>query len=125
MEKLNWGFKWKSGDEKKLISGESIPESMKKLLGQALTTETRLAAESMKLIKKIGDSDAQFKVLKSGYTEAQKHIQDIKHIQDFKELPGSDSSSGLSKESFDRCMAQALVLCYGFVLDVGCYWWHI
>lgn len=102
--KLSWTtYQWKPKDEKLLTDEDRLPDGVKKILTQGLSTCTKLSGEAMKLIKKLGDRSEEYKPLKKAYTECQKHISDLKHIQDFKELPGDKK---LTQENFDKHMAQ-------------------
>lgn len=104
LSKLEWSYTPKPGDDVKFIQGEKLPESVKKLLTQAHTSEMKLATEAMKLMKKVEEGGSIYKGLKKGYTEAQQHITDLKHISDFKELPNSDTP--LTQVSFNEAMAK-------------------
>ena len=102
--KLSWTtYQWKPKDEKLLTDEDRLPDGVKKILTQGLSTCTKLSGEAMKLIKKLGDRSEEYKPLKKAYTECQKHISDLKHIQDFKELPDDKK---LTQEHFDKYMAQ-------------------
>lgn len=118
MEQLNWSFNWKKTDAKSMVEGEKLPESVLKLLTQAITSETKLSGDAFKLLKKIGDDGgADYKGLKLLYTESQTHLSDLKHIKDFKEFPG-EKDPPLTKEAFDLRMKKALMS----ILDInfGC-----
>ncbi|CAK9107561.1 Uncharacterized protein SCF082_LOCUS50070 [Durusdinium trenchii] len=104
LEQLNWSFNWKKTDAKSMVEGEKLPESVLKLLTQAITSETKLSGDALKLLKKIGDDGgADYKGLKLLYTESQTHLSDLKHIKDFKEFPG-EKDPPLTKEAFDLRM---------------------
>ncbi|CAK9077599.1 unnamed protein product, partial [Durusdinium trenchii] len=104
LEQLNWSFNWKKTDAKSMVEGEKLPESVLKLLTQAITSETKLSGDAFKLLKKIGDDGgADYKGLKLLYTESQTHLSDLKHIKDFKEFPG-EKDPPLTKEAFDLRM---------------------
>ncbi|CAK9091527.1 unnamed protein product [Durusdinium trenchii] len=75
LEQLNWSFNWKKTDSKSMVEGEKLPESVLKLLTQAITSETKLSGDAFKLLKKIGDDGgADYKGLKLLYTESQTHL---------------------------------------------------
>ncbi|CAK9055824.1 unnamed protein product [Durusdinium trenchii] len=75
LEQLNWSFNWKKTDAKSMVEGEKLPESVLKLLTQAITSETKLSGDAFKLLKKIGDDGgADYKGLKLLYTESQTHL---------------------------------------------------
>ena len=108
--KLKWGFKWKKGDEKQILEGNSLPASVMKLLTQAHDTEHKLAQDAMKLMKKIPENtDSSFKALKKEYSSTVQFQQDLKHVMDFKELPVGTFGT-LTKSSFDLLMGK--VTCF-------------
>ena len=106
--KLEWTYKPKEGDDKKFVAGSKLPDSVKKLLTQAHSSEQKLSTEAIKLLKKVPEDSEIYKKLKKGYTESQQFIQDIKHISDFKELPNSEVA--LTQQSFNDAMVKELWL---------------
>ena len=105
---LKWSFNWKKSDSKALEKGK-LPESMKKLLNQAMDAESKLSGDAMRLMKQL-DGDEQndhYKNLKSQYKDSQQLLCALKHIHDFQEMP---DSSLLSKETFDAQMQKAIHL---------------
>ena len=116
--KLAWTtYQWKAKDEKLLTDEDRLPDGVKKMVHQGLSTYTKPSGEGMKLLKKLGEHSDEFKPLKKAYTECQKHISDLKHIQDFKELPDDKK---LTQDSFDKYMAQVLsqqIICFSLI-------WH-
>ena len=103
--KLKWRFGWKSSDAKQLEKGK-MPDSMVKLLTQAVDAETKLAGDAMRLMKALDDdaSNGHYKSLKSSYKDSQAMICSLKHVQDFQEL---EDNSKLTKASFDGLMQKA------------------
>ena len=103
--KLKWTFNWKKSDSKALEKGK-LPESMKKLLDQAIDAESKLSGDAMRLMKQLdGDEQNQnYKNLKGMYKDSQQLLCALKHIHDFHEMP---DNSVLSKETFDAQMQKA------------------
>ena len=85
------------------------PESMKKLLDQAIDAESKLSGDAMRLLKQL-DGDEQndhYKNLKGMHKDSQQLLCALKHIHDFHEMP---NNSVLSKETFDAQMQKAIHL---------------
>lgn len=103
--KLKWRFGWKPSDAKQLEKGK-LPDSMVKLLTQAIDAETKLGADAMRLMKALSndDSNEHYKSLKTMYKDGQVMICSLKHVQDFQEL---QDNSKLTKTTFDMLMQKA------------------
>ena len=104
--KLKRSFNWKKNDSKALEKGK-LPESMKKLLNQAIDAENKLSGDAMRLMKQLDgdDQSSHYKNLKGMYKDSQQLMCALKHIHDFHEMP---DNSLLSKETFDAQMQKAI-----------------
>jgi hypothetical protein len=102
MGKLTWKFQPSNKDLKMLDGGQTLPESARKLLGQAVSAQDKLSKDTMKLLAGTNvqlPADKQ-KELRQAHVRAQQHHLALQHLLSFHELPSGDPINKSSLDAF-------------------------